>query len=246
MKNLSLLFIAFLFLSSVTLAGFSLKLSMDITGEQEQTFLNHNLETNLKLELPSHVSNPGEMGSFMKGMWVLGLLADVAFPFGDDFKHVAGTGYSIHAIASYAVAAQVLISLRAGYQVFGGQTSEDEYGSYEDDYYQIPFLLSAYFLLGRGAFNPYIGLALGIYLTYRSMKYTYYNSPLPGQSQTIESDPSQTGLGVSPEVGFYYWMAATTMIQVAVAYHYLYWVGGDFGVSYLAIMAGVSFALGGD
>jgi hypothetical protein len=223
-----------------------LQLSSDIYQEELESFGNHNYVSNLKLELPAQVTNPGGMGSFVKGMWLLALLADVAFPFGDDFKHIAGTGFSIHAMASYVIAAQVLISLRVGYQTFGSQSSEDEFGNYEDCYYQIPIMLSAYYLLGRGAFNPYVGLSLGLYLTTYSFKWTYTGSPFPGQeSQTQEGDQSETEFGISPEAGFYYWMAATTMIQVAVAYHHLF-VSGDSGISYLAIMAGVSFALSGN
>ena len=121
---------------------------------------------------------------------------------------------------------------------------ESDFGSYEDCYYQIPILLSAYYLLGQGAFRPYLGLAFGLYLTTYSYKWTYNYEPFPGQQNTTEEgDQSETEIGISPEVGFYYWMAATTMIQVAVAYHHLFVSGEGNSISYMAIMAGVSFAL---
>jgi len=38
------------------------------------------------------------MKEFLKGMMMLGILADVSFPMGSDngFKHITGTGFSGH------------------------------------------------------------------------------------------------------------------------------------------------------
>jgi len=65
-----------------------LELSQEITGEQPASFVNNNLETNLNLELPPEVTAPGGIKDFVKGMFLLGILADVSLPFGDGFNKI--------------------------------------------------------------------------------------------------------------------------------------------------------------
>lgn len=272
----TLLFIFSLFLvSSLCInAQMKLQLSQEITGEQPTSFTNNNLESNLNLELPPEVTAPGGIKDFVKGMILLGILADVSLPFGDGFKHVAGTGYSGHVMASYLVSTSLFLAIRAGYISFGTQTHEgEEFGyayKYEDSYSQIPILLGAYYLFATsGKFKPYIGLALGVFI--QTYSYNWSDDYGYGDPQILEGDASSTGFGIVPAVGFYY-ILGSVMLHAAVEYAYLFSEGptveyeyeneiqkvsGYNGItqeeeesvekpSYLSILLGISFPLGGN
>jgi len=230
MRRILLFVLSVILVSSLSLnAQMKLKLTQDITGETPQSLINHDLESNLNLELLPEATAPGGIKDFVKGMFLLGLLADVSIPFGDEdtgFKHIAGTGFSGHVMANYLVAAQFILALRAGYIHFGTQTKEgdDGFGSYqyEDTYYQIPILLGAYYILTAGsAFKPYLGLAFGIFLQNYSfvwnMQYETFGPNNQEQSFSQEGDASSTGFGVVPSLGFYYIMGGV-VLQFAVEY----------------------------
>jgi hypothetical protein len=170
MQKIFLVLLVFLVVSSFAFAELKLRLPAEITGETTTSIINKNIEQNLKLTIPAEAVPPADMKEFVKGMIMLGILADVSIPMGSDdgFKHVAGTGFSGHVVGSYLVSTSFLIALRAGYINFGTQTEEGtEQGfsyKYEDTYSQIPILLGAYYLFStNGAFKPYIGAALGVF-----------------------------------------------------------------------------------
>jgi hypothetical protein len=256
-----------------------LQLAAEITGEIPQSFVNHDYESNLHLTLPESAVPPAGMKDFVKGIFLLGLLADLSIPFGDEdtgFKHIAGTGFSGHAMASYVVAASWLLYLRGGYISFGTQTTEggNEFYNfkYEDTYTQIPILLGASYLFATGsAFRPYVGLALGVFIQSYDFKWTESYEGFESISQeqfTWEGDASSTGFGIVPAVGAYY-IAGSVMIHLAVEYAFLFSnlpepdledleltkVSGiaqeeeesfDEKASYLSFLLGVSIPLGGN
>jgi len=281
-RTLFFIFSLFLVSSLCINAQMKLQLSQEITGEQPASFVNNNLETNLNLELPPEVTAPGGIKDFVKGMFLLGILADVSLPFGDGFKHVAGTGFSGHVMFSYLVSTSVFLAIRAGYISFGKKTHEgNENGfeyKYEDSYSQIPILLGAYYLFATsGKFKPYIGLALGIFI--QTYSYNWREDSGFGDPWTQEGDASSTGFGIVPAVGFYY-ILGSVMLHAAVEYAYLFSEGPtveydeyeyeyespglskgsnytgisqdeDEGesadkASYLSILLGISFPLGGN
>lgn len=231
-------------------AEMKLKLSSAISGETTQTIFHNNLESNLKLEVPATISNPMDMKEFAKGLLMIGLLIDATIPFGEDFKHVAGTGFSGHAFASYILAKTFLLTLRAGYIKFASQTDEGTEFGYnyknEDKYSQIPILLGAYYLIAtKSGFKPYIGLALGLFLATYSYTWSYYD-PFFQRDVTQTADNTDTKFGVVPGAGFYYFIAATTLIQVAVEYNLIFQKLEDSSssnLSSLSILAGIAFAL---
>ena len=203
----------------------SLKLSSDFSQEQAATLGNNNLESNLKLNLPPQVSTPPDMRDIVKGMLLLGILADVSFPMGSDsaFNHIAKTGFSGHVMLTYAVTAALLLQLRAGYNMFGTKTEEgSDFGydyRYEDSYSQIPILFGAYYLLStRSAFRPYLGVALGLFLQIYSVKWheEYQSQVLLDLDDSFNS----TGFGIVPGAGFYLLLGSVIM-QVAVEYAFL-------------------------
>lgn len=229
MQKIFLIILSILLISSPGFAELKLKLPGEITGETTNSIINKNIEQNLKLSIPSEVVPPADMRQIVKGMIMLGILADVSFPMGGDegFGHIAGTGFSGHVMANYAIAASWLLSLRAGYVSFGTQTEEgsDQFGSYkyEDSYSQIPILLGAYYLFATtGAFKPFIGAALGVFIQNYSYTWTF-SYDVGGQtfSDTQEGDASSTGFGVVPGAGFYY-LLGSVMLVAAVEYAYIF------------------------
>jgi hypothetical protein len=274
MRKLFLTFFSFVLISSLSFAELKLKLPAEITGETTSSIISKNIEQNLQLTLPSEVVPPSDMKDFVKGMIMLGILADVSFPMGSDdgFKHVAGTGFSGHVVGSYLVSPTFLISLRAGFITFGTQTEEgSEPGytyKYEDTFSQIPILLGAYYIFATGSgFKPYIGAALGVY--FQTYKVKWEESGF-GYDFNLDDSFTNTGFGVVPAVGFYYFLGSV-VLQASVEYALLFsegptvdytydqlYLGKVSGVaqdegtyeessdkpSYISVNLGVSFPLG--
>jgi hypothetical protein len=229
MQKILCTFLVVFLVSSLGFAEMKLKLRSDLMEVNNQRIFNENLESNLKLQLPEQITPPADMKDFVKGMILLGILADVSFPMGGDegFGHIAGTGFSGHVMASYMVATAWMLSLRAGYISFGTQTEEggDQFSNfkYEDTYSQIPILLGAYYLFTTSsAFKPYIGLAIGAFIQNYSYTWTFtFNFGGQTQTDTEEGDASSTGFGVVPGAGFYY-MLGSVMLMAAVEYAYIF------------------------
>ena len=111
MKKVVYTFLALFVVSSFSFAQMKLQLPTEITGETSNSFFNHDLESKLKLELPSNVTAPGS--EFMK-MWLVGIMADVTFPMGD-LGDAWSTAFSGHAMIGYMIARSILINLSVGY-----------------------------------------------------------------------------------------------------------------------------------
>jgi hypothetical protein len=244
--------IAFLVLTFSANAGMKLKLLSDLAKGNTETFGNHNYQANLNLKLPVEVTTPGGMNKIYKGILLLGILADISFPFGDEiesytppyepgFKNIAGTGFSGHVMLSYAVAASVLLAIRAGYIRFGTQYEEMSNRfftqTYENKYSQIPILFGTYYLFSTGnAFKPYVGLLLGIFL--QSYKYTETATDIADPQYIIKAtaDKSAAALGIVPALGFYY-IFGPIMLHLAVEYDYLFskleLKEGDYSIQHL-------------
>jgi outer membrane protein W len=243
-----------------------LKLSSDIYNQEIESFGDHNYVSNLKLELSPEVTAPGGMMEFYKGMMLLGILADVSFPFGDEttssgndgFKHIAGTAWSVHAVFSYLINAAFLFELRAGYINFGTQTEEgSESGftyKYEDTFSQIPILLGGYYLFAtKGSFKPYIGLALAVF--FQTWAVNWQETFSFGEPYNLDQSFTNTAFGIVPGLGFYY-ILSSLMLHAVVEYAFIfsnlpkYEDGGqtyesDVKAKYLSVLLGISFPLGG-
>lgn len=219
MNKLLLTVLSIFLVSSLSFAELKLNLPSDLTGETTQSIINKNLESNLNLALPSEVVPPANMMEMVKGMMLLGILADVSFPLGSDngFKHIAGTAWSGHVEFSYFVSPMFRIMVRAGYINFGTQTTEDTNYKYEDTFSQIPILVGGYYMFQTGSgFKPYIGVALGVF--FQTYKINWEDEFL---SQPLDASYTNTGFGVVPGLGAYY-MAGSVLIQLAVEYTYIF------------------------
>lgn len=223
MKNCFTFLAVLLLFSNTVLAQMQLKLSNDI----EQQNLSQVLESNSQLILPNSVISPPDAMELKKGLIMLGILADLSIPMGDEegFKHIAGTGFSGHVVLSYLLSPQFMLALRAGYIKYGTQSEEgSELGysyKYEDSYSQIPILLGAYYMFGtKGAFKPYIGLALGLFLQNYNVKWTEdFGGAYPAYN--LDETFSASSFGVVPAVGFYF-LLGTMTLQAAAEYNYLF------------------------
>ena len=209
-------------ISSLSFAELKLKLPAELTGETTKFVINKNIESNLKLSIPSTVVPPADAREFVKGMMLLGILADVSFPLGSDdgFKHVAGTAWSGHVEFSYFINAMFRLTFRGGYINFGTQTEEGTGYTYEDTFSQIPLLIGAYYMFQTGGgFKPYIGIALGAFFQTYSVNWTEdfgFGDPF-----VLDDSFSNTGFGVVPGLGFYYLMGSV-LLQFAAEYTYIF------------------------
>jgi outer membrane protein W len=231
MKRLFLTFLSIVLISSLSFAELKLKLPTDLTGEIDQSIINKNLETNLKLEAPAEViSVPADMHELVKGLMLLGILGDVSFPMGNDsgFKHIAGTAWSGHVEFSYMVSPAFRLMFRAGYVNFGKQTESGSvdlgFGqtydySYEDTFSQIPILIGGYYMIPTASgFKPYVGVAIGVY--FQTYKVNWVENYL-GDTWNLDDSFTNTGFGVVPAVGAYY-IAGSVLVQLAVEYTYVF------------------------
>lgn len=227
MKNCFTILVVLLVLSNVVLAQMQLKINSDFENLNFQS-VSSDVKSNLQLDLPSDMPIlPPDAMDFKKGLIILGIMADLSIPLGDEdgFKHVAGTGYSAHVMAGYLINQSLMLTLRAGYINYGTQKEEGSgqgYSySYEDTYSQIPILLGAYYIFNmQGAFRPYIGMSLGVFMQTYAVKWTEtYGQGIPGYS--LDESFTATSFGIVPGVGAYY-MLASMMINFAVEYNLLF------------------------
>jgi len=217
--------------SSISInAQMKLKLSQDISGDRPTSFMENNLESNLKLELPPEVTNPGG-NEFLK-MWFVGLMADATLPMGD-FGNAWSTGFSAHAMLGYMIARGLLLNLSVGYVTF----SEKETIEGQDfSYSWIPIMIGLNYIFNPGKkFMPFIGAALGLYLTsFTSPTYTIFG-------QTFGGDVTSSEIGITPRLGAYFLVSAAILLSISAEYNMIFTSGST--TSAIGILAGAMFAL---
>lgn len=275
MKKVLLFIITLFLVSSVSIyAQMKLKLLSDITGEDLISLNNlvlNESETNYNSDLPAKLL--GDEGKLIPGSIMIGLLGDVTFPFGEDFKKYAGTGWSGHIYAGYSFLNTLQFTLKIGYIKFGEQdvdfsqlpkTTQEEYSRTETNH-QIAILLGIIYMLGLdpsclglpscltgGLVLPYFGFQLGTYFkTWKSVQtlpFYEINKTLKKTaqtSQTIEETESNTIFGIAPTVGAYYGITDKIRLNVGLEYSYLFEEAdvGASNINFLSVFAGVAFLL---
>ena len=228
-RTLFILF-SFLVVSSLSInAQMKLNLSQELTGEQSPSLMDNNLESNLKLELPPEVTNPGN--EFLK-MWFVGLLADATFPLGD-FGENWSTGFSAHAMFGYMIARSLLLNISVGYTTFGEK--ETVQNTSDHSFSWIPVLLGLNYVFNPGKkFMPYIGVALGLYFWSQTFNFTFFN-------QTSENTVTSTEFGVVPRLGAYYLVSAAILLSLSAEYNMIFTSGST--TSAFGVLFGAMFAL---
>lgn len=204
-----------------------LQLKTNFSNESSIMFQNK-LDSDAELKLPANISGPSDAIGFYKGMMLVGLMADLSLPFGDEdtgFRHIAGLGYSAHAMFGYAVAKSFLLSFRVGFVSFGTQTDEgSEFGYnyvYEDTYTQIPILLGGYYVFETGSgFVPFIGAALGVYLQNYKVNWKETDINTGQEFYSLDESFSKTAFGIAPGAGAYL-MLSGLMLNFIIEYNVL-------------------------
>ncbi|MBT8385928.1 MAG: hypothetical protein KJO12_00825, partial [Ignavibacteria bacterium] len=115
MRKFLLCFLSVIVISSITFAQTKLQLLSDIAGEDIISIHNSVLnksETNSNSDLPSKL--PGDVGKLIPGSIMIGVLGDVTFPFGEDFKKYAGSGWSAHVYGGYSFLNTLQLTLKVG------------------------------------------------------------------------------------------------------------------------------------
>lgn len=233
MKRTLLILFSFLVVSSLSInAQMKLNLSQEITNEKQNDLVENNLESNLKLELPPEVTNPGG-NEFLK-MWFVGLLADATFPLGD-FGEGWSTGFSVHAMLGYMIARSLLLNVSAGYVSF---SEKESFPDQERCFSWIPISLGLNYVFNPGRkFMPFIGLAAALYFISWSNTYTYTSL---GQTQTQTSETNDTEFGIIPRLGAYYMVSAAILLSLTAEYNMIFTSGSTtsaFGVLFGAMFA---------
>ncbi len=233
MRRILFILFSIIVVSSISInAQMKLNLSQELTGEQPASFMEKNLESNLKLELPPEVTNPGN--EFLK-MWFIGLLADATIPTGD-FGNNVSTGFSAHAMFGYMIARGLLLNLTAGYVTFGEKTDVQ---GLDNSYSWIPILLGLNYIFNPGKkFMPFIGLGVGLYLLQASFTQTI---TFLGQTQTVSGDANSSEFGIAPRLGFYYMVSAAILLSLSAEYNMIFSSGST--TSAFGILFGAMFAL---
>jgi hypothetical protein len=224
-----------------------LQLFFEMGNDKQVSLQNHIIDTNPKLQLQPKIKMSANEKNLSEAPWLIGFLLDVSLP-SLDLEKKLKTGYSGHIYGGYFVSSTFLLSLRIGYIGFGTRIIEDyaQKREYEQSY--VPLLFGIYYIFGTGGFfRPYIGLALGPMIQSYSQKITnkddYY---------VFNDSSTELTFGFVPEFGFYYFIKPTRMIQVSVSYSFAGsgiapTLGEGQGLgTYLSILGGFSFALGGD
>jgi len=228
-RTLFILF-SFIVVSSLSInAQMKLNLSQELTGEQPTSFMDNDLESNLKLELPPEVTNPGG-NEFLK-MWFVGLMADATIPLGD-FGDFWSTGFSAHAMIGYMIARSLLLNVSAGYVTF---SEKESFPNEENCFSWIPVSLGLNYIFNPGRkFMPFIGFAATLYFLSWSNTYTILN-------QTHESSHTDTEIGITPRLGAYFLVSAAILLTLTAEYNMIFTSGETTNA--LGIMFGAMFAL---
>ena len=214
-------------------AEMKLKLSREITGSVPPSLGNTQLESNLKLQIPSNLVAPG--GNEYIKMWFVGLAADATIPLGD-FADGWSTGFSAHAMVGYMIARSILLNLSVGYIKF---SEKESVPGLDNSYSWVPIIVALNYVFNPGKkFMPYVGLALGLYLISYSYSYSY---TVFGQTVSGSFDESSTKFGIAPRLGALYAVSAAVLLSLSAEYNLVFTEGSN--TSALGILFGFMYAL---
>jgi len=231
MRRTLFLFVSLFVVLSLSInAQMKLQLSQELTGDRPTSFVDNNLESNLKLELPPGVTSPAG-NEFLK-MWFIGILADATLPFGD-FGEGWSTGFSGHVMVGYMIARGLLLNLSSGYVTFSPKESVE---GYDASFSWIPVLLGLNYIFNPGKkFMPFIGFGVGLYLISSTVSGSLFG-------QTFDVSATTTEFGIAPRLGAYFLLSAAMLLSISAEYNMIFSEGSS--INALGIMFGAMFAFG--
>jgi hypothetical protein len=247
-----------------------MKLNLPSVIDEEENASNLKLvlnKTETQSGIYSPVESPVDATSFIPGTIMLGLLGDVTFPFGEEFKNYAGTGWSIHAFGGYSILNSLVLALKAGYIRFGdvetdygflGKNSQITEGSIQYNTQVIIALMIQYLMGGGSCIGPIAGgvikpfIALAICLIFKNYVYQLLNvQSIYKIANTVQTDEkfedSSTIFGISPSVGTYFNVSENVSLILSADYYYLFdeadeEIDGSANINYLSLTFGAAYS----
>ncbi len=231
----------------------------------------------MKLQLPEEIERTDNTtvtnttlnnSGMIPGSFMVGLLGDVTFPFGEEFKTYAGTAWSVHGMGAY-VLNPIALSLKVGYISFGEVETDLSIFEKGAQYGEIltasnsQFVLAAallYFLSGLspscitpgvGGFNPYIGLAIClIFKNFVSVLTTPFGMGKFSNVNQLEQkyEDNSTIFAITPSVGTFFQISKDINLILSLDYYYLFdkadeEIEGSANINYLSITFGAAYSI---
>jgi len=267
-KNLYCLFIVVL-VSSISFSQLKLNLPADIDmGDKNPAYVLNFKSTETTSGSYSPAELPADATSFIPGTIILGLLGDVTFPFGEEFKNYAGTGWSVHGFGGYSILNSIIFGAKIGYIKFGEvetdfnafeKTSQITEGIAQTNSQLIIALMLQYLLgggscigpLAGGTLKPFIAISLCLILKSYTLRYL----GLAGFSKTgnisqsnDEYKENSTIFGISPAVGTYFNVSENFSLVLSADYYYLFdkadeEISGSANINYLSLTFGGAYSI---
>jgi hypothetical protein len=269
MQKFLLCFLAVLVVSSITIAQMKLQLPADVE-EETKVSINKLVLNNSGVGSNSYLlaELPGDKSKIIPGSFMVGLLGDVTFPFGEEFKNYAGTAWSVHGFGGYVIN-PLILSLKVGYIRFGEVETDfgllkkgAQYGEILKAYNTQMVIAAAlaYLLSGinptcvagiaGGIMDPFIAVA--ICMIFKSYFQTLiYNQGLNKIAETaqLQSDfeDSSTIFGIVPSVGTFFHVSDDISLILSADYYYLFdkadeEIEGSSNINYLSLTFGGAYS----
>lgn len=250
-------------LTVILISSFSfsqMKLNLPSDMNEEET-------SNLKLVLDK-TETPADATSLIPGTFMIGLLGDITFPFGEVFKTYAGTGWSIHGFGEYSILNSLSIGAKVGYIKFGevetdfntfNKTSRISEGIKQTNSQVILAFLIKYLLggdptclggfLSGGIIQPFIALQLCLILKAYTAIYPglLEINKIQNTSQSNEFEDNSTIFGISPSVGTYIKVSKDIRLIFSADYYYLFdkadeTIDDSGNINYLSLSFGAAYS----
>ncbi len=249
-------------LTIILVSSFSfsqMKLNLPSGFETEENLSSLKLVINKAETLP-------DATSLIPGTIMIGLLGDVTFPFGEEFKNYAGTAWSIHGMGAY-VLSPIALALKVGYIRFGEVETDLNFFEKSTQFsetlkaYNSQFVIAAallYFFSGLspscvtgtgvGSFNPFVGIAIClIFKNYVSSLVTNYGLSKVSNTLQLEEDyeESSTIFAISPSVGTLFQLSKDISLILSADYYYLFDEADvdAANINYLSISFGAAYSI---
>ncbi|NNG27064.1 MAG: hypothetical protein HKM87_06030 [Ignavibacteriaceae bacterium] len=269
MRKILLCLLAVIVVSSISIAQMKLHLPPEIGGEDSGPI--NKLVLN-KEEVSSDnltVNLPADESKLIPGSFIVGLLGDVTFPFGEAFKNYAGTAWSIHGMGGY-VLDPIMVALKVGYIRFG-EVETDFSSLAKSSQYEIftayntqvvlalvalltlsgldpicptPSCLSPITLAG---FEPFISFGICLILKQYIQRYAL-NMIATKTTGTLQNgdtfEDNSTIFAITPSIGTFYQVSDDIRLILSADYYYLFDEAdiGAANINYLSLTFGAAYS----
>jgi len=266
MRKILLCFLAVIVVSSISIAQMKLHLPAEIEGE-ERVLINKLVLNKEGTNNASYV--PSDESKLIPGSFLVGLLGDVTFPFGEAFKHYAGTAWSIHGMGGY-VLDPIMVALKVGYIRFGEVETDfsslaksSQYEIFTAYNTQVVLALVALLTLSGldpicptpscltpitlAGFEPFV--SFGICLILKQYIQTYALNMIANKTTgTLQNgdtfEDNSTIFAITPSVGTFYQVSDDIRLILSADYYYLFDEAdiGAANINYLSLAFGAAYS----